>query len=346
MGYTTKKFNFQQDSEDLLCLWNEVLKYPSPQRMANMFTENSYGIPAAWLIFHDASENPVGSVAVFPRSIVSNAQENLLGINCDMLILKKHRTLGPALMVLKALIKGCRELGYHALFAMPNKKSQPVFKRVGYKKIGTAYRWSKVLKSEDKILPIIKWMLPRKAVALFMDLVLKFASINPWIKFRYFKLWWNFVERDVTLEQVLVPKNPVAENILKKSPDYLKWRYAAVLCQGNPEIFALYCKEQLLGYVIYTLDDKEVIVQEFFLQGADSGIHVLLSKFIKKMYRQKHSSISILHYGPEHFEKMLKQHGFIKREGRDVFINILEPKKNDLAVSLKNFSWFEGDLDL
>ena len=346
MGYTTRKFNFEQDSEDLFCLWNEILKYPGSQRMVNMFTENSYGKSAAWLIFYNGVENPVGSVAVFPCKAILNGKQILLGVNCDMLILKKHRTLGPALMVLKALIKGCDEYGYQALLAMPNEKSQPVFKRVGYKKIGTAYRWSKVLKSKDKISAIIKWRFPRKAVASFVDLVLKFASIDPWIKFRYFNLWKNSIEKGVTIEQVLIPKNPAVENILKKSPEYLKWRYATGLCQGDPEIFALYCKEQLLGYVIYTLDDKEVIVQEFFLPGSDSGIHVLLSKFIKKMYGQKHSAISILHYGPEHFEKMLKQHGFMKREGRDVFVNIFEPKNSDFFASLSNVSWFEGDLDL
>jgi hypothetical protein len=262
-----------------------------------------------------------------------------------MLVSKKHRTLGPALMVLKALVKGCGELGYQTLLAMPNVKSQPVFKRVGYKKAGTAYRWSKVLRSEDKIRHFIKYDIVRKTAAAFIDMALKFASAEFWIKFRQFKLLRDSTEKDVALEQVVFPESPMAKNILEKSPEYLKWRYAGI-CPGNPELFALYSEDQLLGYVIYTLNRKEVIVQEFFLPDSKPGIHVLLSRFVEKMRRQGHSTISVLHYGPEHFEKLLKQHGFVKREGRDVFAIVLNSVTSDFLGVLSKISWFEGDLDL
>ena len=149
-------------------------------------------------------------------------------------------------------------------------------------------------------------------------MALKFASAEFWIKFRQFKLLRDSTEKDVALEQVVFPESPMAKNILEKSPEYLKWRYAGI-CPGNPELFALSSEDKLLGYVIYTLNGKEVIVQEFFLPHSKSGIHVLLSKFVEKMRSQGYSTISVLHYGPEYFRRILKQHGYVRREGRDVF---------------------------
>jgi hypothetical protein len=345
MGYTTRQFSFLQDNKDMLHLRSEVLQDSDPQRIVNMFMDKSYGTSVAWLIFKDGIESPVGSVSAFPLSLVSNGKKSLLGVNCDMLILKEHRTLGPALMVLKALMRGCRELGYSAMLAKPNEKAQPVFKRAGFKKTGTTFKWNKVIRSEDKTSAIIKWSIPRKTIALFIDLILKFVTIDSWIKFRYFKLRKNFVERkDVTLEQLYLPNNQ-DEDALEKSPEYLKWRYSR-LCQDHPEIFALYHKEQLTGCLIYIIDNNRLIIKDVFLPKDKDEIHILLSRFFEKMTRQKHSYISIQYYGSKYFEKILKLHGFKKRRGRDVFINILNSESNDIFSSLGKLSWFEGDLDL
>jgi len=66
------------------------------------------------------------------------------------------------------------------------------------------------------------------------------------------------------------------------------------------------------------------------------------------MRERGYMSISLLHFGPEDFENLLRRFGFIKREGRGLFVNNLAVNKADgnFPLILKKISWFEGDLDL
>jgi len=105
VGYSTKLFRFEEDRDSLFTLWKSVIQNPVPLRMARMYADNSYGVPATWLVLHGEALSTVGSVSVFPCQVNVEGLIYKYGINCDMLFLKKHRILGPVLMALKDLIK-------------------------------------------------------------------------------------------------------------------------------------------------------------------------------------------------------------------------------------------------
>jgi hypothetical protein len=349
MTYAIQQFHLRKDYAELLKLWQSVLKNSSPDRLNCMYNDNSYGQPVTWLVLHGSDLIPVGGVSVFPCQMVIDGTKYTIGINCDMLMLKEHRTLGPIMMALKALVKGCTELGYQFLLAMPNKRSQPVFKRIGYQKIGTAYRWSKVLRCEDKLLRFVKYYFLQKIIGRCVNSVLQYMSLELWVRFRYFKMWnYGCVEKLTASKDIEFAGSFYSASMLNKNSDFLKWRYSESLCQGNPVVFSLLCNQNLLGCVIYTCDGKEVIVQNVISDhNAVGAMGLLLSKFATNMRGQGYKSISMLHFGPAHFEKLLRRLGFLRREGRDLFVNnLLHQNKRDLASALEKVSWFEGDLDL
>jgi len=243
-GYSIRQFHFGEDKNLLFDLWQSVLQNPIPERMNSMYADNSYGEPLSWLVFHGVELNPVGSVSVFPRQIILDGKTSRIGINCDMVMLKKHRTLGPALMALKNLIKGCAEQGYQFLLAMPNERSQPVFKRVGYQKIGTAYRWSKVLRCGDKLSRLINHQFSRKIIASCVDQVLRCMLFKFWIRLCHVKLWnWGCIEKLISIESLEFSEVFYSSRVLKKNSEFLKWRYSKSLCQGNPSVFTVFCNQ-------------------------------------------------------------------------------------------------------
>ncbi|RJQ24527.1 GNAT family N-acetyltransferase [Candidatus Parcubacteria bacterium] len=349
MGYSIRQFQLSADKDDLFELWEAVLLNSNQERMRRMYSDNSYGVPLSWLVISDEEAKPVGSVSAFPRQLIVEGAEYRMGVNCDMLMLKAHRTLGPALMALKSLIKGCSGQGYHFILAMPNKKSQPVFKRVGYKKIGTAYRWTKILRSEEKLSRYIKYVFLQKTMSRCIDDFLNYISFESWIRIWRYKLW-NYIshEKNEPIEKAQFIDEIDFSPELGTTSGFLKWRYSKSICKGNPSIFNVSCNQNIIGLIVYTLNDTEVIVQDaIFIHDDEKEAELLVSKFIHKMRSLGYASISVLHFGAEHFEKLLQKFGFIKRGGRDVFVNDLSVKTpSHLPMIFKKISWFEGTLDL
>ena len=344
MGYVVRTFNFNEDSDALFKLWTSVLKHPSLQRMEHMYRNNSFGMPISSLVFHD-KEGLVCSTSAFPIKGVFGKRSLLLGINYDMLALPRHRTLGPTLMSLKGLLKECKASGYDLLLAMPNEMSRAVFQRAGYQKLGTAYRWSKVLSSENKLRHAIKSHLLRQLVATFADMSLRFASVEPWIRFRYLALGTRYKTDIGLLGDIPSKLSATTDNFLLKTPRYLQWRYDG-LPHYNPQVFLLYQDNNVSGYVIYRIEDGEVIVEEIFLPASNGHDYILLAGFVSEMRAQRQKGVSILYLGPSDLEEKLKKLGFLKREGRDVYIYVFGEVDRELSKLIVNLTFFDADLDL
>lgn len=346
MGYSVNQFDFNRDEDGLCSLWKQVLKNPDNMRFISMYTDNSYGIPASWLIFHDQGAKPVGSVSVFPRMFNIMGSETKIGINFDIITLKQHRTLGPAIMLLKTLARECGEQGYKALIAMPNKKSQPVFKRAGYEKLGTAWRWSKILRSESELPPVIENAHIRKVAGYLIDILLRWISFGTWIKLCNLRYWSKYHTSKVAIGDLIVPDYPHESIMPYSSSGYLKWRYAGV-ARNKPEAFVLTNEQgQALAYIIYHIENNEAVLESIYSSGSKRILCLILSKFIKSMYSQRISSIQVLYHGTGMMLDTLKKLGFVKREGHDVFLNTLDRSLEKLAGALREVPLYHGDLDL
>jgi len=248
-------------------------------------------------------------------------------------------------MSLKGLLRECEASGYNMLLAMPNEKSRAVFQRAGYKKVGTAHRWSKILRCGNKLRHVIKSYPLRQLVATCADMYLKFASVETWIKFRYFALGGRYKTDIGSLEEIPSKQADATGNFLLKTRRYLQWRYNG-LAHYISQVFLLYRGGNLLGYVIYRIEDDEVIVEEVSLPNMDGHVNILLVGFVSEMRARGQESISILYFGPNNLEERLKNLGFFKREGRDVYMYVFGEASRELSELILNFHFFDADLDL
>lgn len=345
MKYSVRIFDLTTDKDALLNLGQKLLQKPSISRFTNLYRGNSYGFASSWLLFNENNKTPVGSVSVFPRKITLDDDIVTVGVHFDMMVEKSHRTLGPALMVLRGAQKDCIDLGYQALLSFPNKRSQPVFKRLGYKKMGTAFRWSKVLHNKQKIAKIINLKILRIIICYFLDLGAKYLTYDSWIRVRHCKTRKKVIEKTSNCFS-LIPDSFSDEKGLNRSSQYLSWRFDKV-CQNNSKTMLLFCRNKFFGYIVYSVENnKEAVVQDIYSTSGEQGVKILLSKFIEKIYSKKVDSISILYYGSDSYSKIFRLFGFVKRDGRDVFGKILDSSIKDFGTTVSKLAWFDGDLDL
>ncbi len=207
-----------------------------------------------------------------------------------------------------------------------------------------------MLRSEEKVARYVKSAFLKKIIIPCSDLCLRVVSCDLWMKFRHYKLWSSIcVEQDGLISETDFAELLFSSCLPNKSPAFLQWRYSTNLCFGNPSLFLVADDRKITGFVVYTVKGKEVIVQDVTIVSENSvETSLLLSKFINKMRERGYMAISLLHFGPEDFERLLHRFGFIKREGRGLFVNNLSVNKTDsnFPLFLKKISWFEGDVDL
>ncbi len=344
MGYMVRLFNSDTDKEGLLRLWSESVRNPSAVRYEAMYADSAFRWITTWLLFHDRHADPVGCLSLMSRKFNVSGQDTLCGINCDIVVTRRHRTLGPAVILLESLIKECKDYGFKALLAMPNNMSRPIFIRAGYKEFGAVCRWSKVIRTEEKLKTKIKNVFLRKITAGLFDFFLRwvFGGIPQWF---YGCLSDKLKAVNAPLDQLTINFDNDGTCAPECSCAYLKWRFARVGGDAS-QAYSLYRGDALLGLVIYSFKEQEVIIEYMFV-SPNENINVLLAGFIYKMRQLRAQVISIAYFSSGKLRRNFQQMGFLQRASRAVFIYTID-KGLDGAFSglLKEWSLFESDLDL
>ena len=104
MSYSIKRFDIREDEEKLFSLWQKVLKKPYRKRLHALYNDSSHGA-SSWIIYCDNKADPVGCLAVLPLNILNPKDTTKFGMNHDMIITKENRTLGPAVMLARSLVR-------------------------------------------------------------------------------------------------------------------------------------------------------------------------------------------------------------------------------------------------
>lgn len=345
MAYDVCKFDYEVHSGALRNLWGELISNSSQERMEKVYLETALGRAETSLIFHNSTEGPVGCVSCFPLEIPGPNSSCRLKINFDMMIGKKHRTLGPAIMVLRGLVDEVKG-SCDGLLAMPNEKSQPVFKKLGYRHIGDSRRWSKIIRSHNKVTSKVKNPIVSKLAGGFLDSILYFFSFEflcfLWATLPFTSRWTDRINSSFDAEEVEVL---VARPELKS---YVAWRYSKGIGGKGARYYKLYKNDKLNAVIAYSLNKAEVVVHDVI--SVDSGrmnMVFVLARFISKMRYLGIESISLPYFGQPDMVPVFKALGFFRREGRGVFLMVPDDTNKEKVEScIFNYRWFEGTLDL
>ena len=151
MEFRITEADLAQDKEDILAFWRE--NFPGwPEKKYLWFYESNPCSQALCCTIRETETGSlIGSAAVFPRRFIVQGEACIGGINGDLAVHKNHRLLGPALTLQRTILSASKGKAIDFVYGYPNKKAEPVLKRIGYKVIGNSTRLVRVLRSQNKV---------------------------------------------------------------------------------------------------------------------------------------------------------------------------------------------------
>jgi hypothetical protein len=143
--YLARVGDVARDRDAVLSIWRGNLGDDArmPRKYAWFYEQADAGPPLLELLTADGRE--VGTCSAGRRRMLRDGQPLRAGVMVDLAVMPEHRTLGPAMMLQQSLAQAARGQ-LDLLYAFPNPKAAPVFKRIGYRPLGDLVRYVRVLR--------------------------------------------------------------------------------------------------------------------------------------------------------------------------------------------------------
>jgi hypothetical protein len=278
----------------------------------------------------DGARRYVGTAGVGLRAMRVLGHERRAGLLADLAVDREHRTVMPALALVRAVKAwALGDGGADLVYGFPNQHAEGVFKRVGYQPLGTIGRWARVLRHASYAPRVKEAPLPRvpaalkkvvdraadvKAIAAVaggaVDLV-RLASTAPSAvqAARQIKLTWIEIP-DERIDQIWDTARDGYDVVGVRSARFLRWRFpaserlatavAAARGDGAP-----------LAYAVVETVDGVAHLRDLF--GVREAIGWLLDLLVPALYPRGAQALSVRYLGAPWLIEALEARGFVAR---------------------------------
>ena len=147
MSYQVVQADIERDKGTILRFWRENSPKSLDSKYRWIYENNPAGKPMVWMIRHVESGECVGITALFPRRMSTRNGTVLAGVAGDLFVNEKHRTLGPAVKLLRSTLTAVHEGKVDLIYTFPNKAADGVVRAAGYRRLGKLVRLVKVLRT-------------------------------------------------------------------------------------------------------------------------------------------------------------------------------------------------------
>jgi hypothetical protein len=338
--------NPDSDREDVLLL-GRYLPALTEDRYVKYYSEHPLGPPHFVLARTAQTREPIGMAALFPGKLRISGQSVVAGIAGDLSVAPPHRSLGPALLLERALLEGLGQSELRFAYAMPNRAAEPVFRRVGYTEIGRMTRFVKPLKTEFAVRAYVSRAPLAHVSSKLLDAAISATSREHWqLPSRSFVVerWTRFDERVSSLCSLAFERHRV---VGERTPELLNWKYE--LLPGSRQRFSLLVARQgdaLRGYLV-TLDRDGIRHVVDLLFDSRRILSALLAELTHQARRDALFAVCVDYFGPRNeLTGRLRAFGFFRRLARPVMIFV--PDGESLAELARRDSWYllAGDEDV
>jgi hypothetical protein len=277
-----------------------------------------WGEPQLLVLRHAPSAATVGATAAGPRRMLLEGRALRAGVLVDMAVTTQHRSLGPALTLQKAMM-AAGEARFELLYGFPNQKAAPVFKRVGYAKLGELVRYARVLRHGDHLARIM----PRAAARPLGWLLDGVTAARQELAARR--------ERETTARWVdaVVPQmddlwtrsEHGSEAIAIRDTTMLRWRFDdAPLAKTRYLLVEGSRGGALEAWFACQTDGAVMHVRDFWAIDAAEGIgQRFLGALLRAARRAGHDVVSFEYAGPPERRVPWLDAGFVERSRRPIY---------------------------
>jgi hypothetical protein len=238
----------------------------------------------------------------------------------DLNVDQKHRTAGPALSLQRAVLAAVASGEIEMAYGFPNRVSEPVLRRIGYRPLGDLQRWVKVLSWRAVF---ARWGWPRwlsRSAAMVLDPILPRKRVEMFYRRRpgigSIQVE-SFDERFDRLWQSAIGQFRI---LGERSSVYLNWRFSQCPDQRYRAMALTDRSGDLLGYVVYGRSRGTVHVADLLVAEV-KYLDPLLAEFLWFARRTRADTVVVLYLGSPAVCEALARFGFWQRpSGRKAMV--------------------------
>ena len=217
-------------------------------------------------------------------------------ILCDFVVDKRYRVAGAAVSLQRKLAEACFADGVKLIYGFPNRGAFPVFKRVGYKTVGTATMMVRPLRSKHHLRDYVPAVLADTA-GFFVDRLLHVYDLQLCLRQTRDMSDTQRNLADGSFQTLWDEVKGAQAIVAERTPGYLNWRYAShPLDTCNFFCLTERFSGRLRGYVAYCVTAGKVHVLDAFWASA-STLQPLFVRFVWRMRSLGYASVSVCHAG-------------------------------------------------
>lgn len=308
MAYVVREADPRKEWPSIHALRVRNAQVYAEQRHIWMYEANPYGPTRAWVATTSDGE-VIGVAGLTPRIVRIGRREVPAGQAIDLIVDARHRTLGPALQLQKAVTTSLQSLGLPLIYAFPNSQSEGLFLRAGYQPIAPLQYWVKPLRSEYKLRQYISSKVALNTIAFLIDIGLRLTERN-----RSFcippgtraVLLDTFDQRFDDLWDRAALHFPI---IGLRSSSYLRWRFGTYP-DGRYNIFGLLtADDRLHAFLVFHLSGGKAFIADMLATGP-TLLRAVLIEFSRRLRSEGVQAITLACHGPAWVAQTLRGVGF------------------------------------
>lgn len=314
MSYSIVEGNITHHKTVLNSIWQRNQSDFTPGRYPWLYEKNSSGIPVVYLLKYEQDSSFVGAITLFPRAFFYNGGKVKAYICGDLVVDKLHRSLGPALSLIKAAIRRCNESRPCILLGIPNTNSENVMLRAGFEILADYCVMTRVIKSNRYLSKRIYSQFFSSILSLLVDqlLALRYGNFLRLGKSQYTTdRLSRFDKRFDNLCYTAITHNSF---IGERNAQYLTWRFYDSP-YNNYEIFGLLANgaTRISGYLVYHIAHERAYISDLAFDMNDNSLTNLLSNFSITIQLKGCSAISVTFSGNPSLINIFRKNGYFLR---------------------------------
>jgi hypothetical protein len=321
--YVVEETDLGAHRAEVVSLWlaNLAVGAHSPAdaqaKLQTGYLDNPAGPGHGLLLRPQGESAAAGVICVHPRSFHLGAERIRAANLADYAVNAAHRTLGPALMLMKHGLALGRE-HFELVYALPNRSAQAVCARVGLKRLGRFSRYARPLSSLRFVQA--RWRGAAAVVAPVADAALRVADALRSLSLRP-RVRLHEAGFDTPALAALWAARAPAMLLSDRSPRMLTWRYASAARGTWRLCIAHDPTDAAVAHIVWRLRSGAAEVGDFLSVDARRWTAPTMDAFAQHARRCGADSVTLMFFGDQVVVAGLRAAGYrLRDEGEPLFV--------------------------
>lgn len=317
-GYSVEAAKLPLDRQAILDCWTRGLAHSDPGSKFDWYYRRApEASPKVFFLQHASQEDAAGVAAVWVRWMHCGDMPVSAGIMIDFVVVPEHRTFYPALFLQREVRRLTADT-QPLLFGLPNRQSEAILRRVGYKLVGPMKRRVRVLRTADYLARYLPGWLSRVVGPVIDRIRIGMLAVKCRLKSDFRGQWQ--ARADARFDELWKCASLPETLMGVRDSEFLNWRFGDNPL-GKYDFFAVCSKSgRLVAYAVCEAKKKSLNVQDFLVAPGVKAVWSSLWMLLAcEAYDRGYASLSTQFLGADAIHLQLDKAGLVTREERPFY---------------------------